>query len=451
MSMRERLPSLGHRKRSRRGTEDKLKSLEFGIDDCIRFPCLLQRCCEEQGYLFIPMIQVFQTREDGMFFPIQTSKPFNFEVLSNIILKLFLNKEMKLKMIQCIANQIINSRLFYCLNMTILFFSSTLTTLKLDYCNLKASNLTTLQDSLNSKKTITELSICGNPNREQNFFCLLHCGLKVLNLRFCQINVEGLKNLARAYLNTPPYISSLIHLDLSHNMVFDEGCTYIANILRCDRNLLSINLTDCKIGDEGLKTLLSSFVEFSLNLDELYFRRKIRMEYYKLTSNLKLPVFYSNTISEAEIKDKLATIEALLSKHPLIIEAYEENGEIICKGNYSLRHFNIAYNPLTEESLNLLVKTLMEQNLLHGNGKGLTRIVLDGTPSHLDECENVKNTIYDLLVTKRMRVSSSLSNSFTAQNRSSLRKIRKASNGSSTSRSVQSSNKDKESIITASQ
>lgn len=188
----------------------------------------------------------------------------------------YYDAQYKLKYLVCKS-----ASLFLALNQVVVDFPH-LFSLILDYCNLTCDDINLLEDTLKITKTVKLLSLVGNPGR--NFYRLIGCGLKVLSLKLCNIDHQELKQIALEYANlgVRREAATLIHLDLSLNPVFDEGCHHLSAILRCDRTLRSLNLTDCKITDKGVEMLASSFLPFTLNREELAVRRRIRFDYYRL-------------------------------------------------------------------------------------------------------------------------------------------------------------------------
>lgn len=185
----------------------------------------------------------------------------------------YYNAQFKLKYLVCKTTS-----LFLTLNQVVVDFPH-LFSLILDYCNLTCDHINLLEDTLKMTKTVKLLSLVGNCCG--NFYRLINCGLKVLSLKLCNIDHQELEQIALEYANLVE-AATLIHLDLSVNPVFDEGCRYLAAILRCDRSLRSLNLTDCKITDKGVELLTSAFQPFTLNQKELAVRRRIRFDYYRL-------------------------------------------------------------------------------------------------------------------------------------------------------------------------
>lgn len=208
---------------------------------------------------------------DGHF--VSLGPPIKFQQVSGCA---YYDAQLKLKSLVCKSTS-----LFLALNQVIVDFPH-LFSLSLDYCNLTCDHINLLEDGLKLNKTVKELSLVGNPTK--NFHRLIGCGLKVLSLKLCNIDQHKLEQIAWEYANlgVRREAATLIHIDLSLNPVFDSGCRHLAAILRGDRTLRSLNLTDCKITDRGVETLTSCFRPFTLNQEELTLRRLIRFDYYRL-------------------------------------------------------------------------------------------------------------------------------------------------------------------------
>lgn len=91
---------------------------------------------------------------------------------------------------------------------------------------------------------------------------------------------------------------------------------------------------------------------------------------------------------------------------------------------------HILDNHLTKSSLDLLLKTLMEQSLTFGIEKGIKRVVLEGNSSNNPECATLKDTIQELLGNKKLR--------YRVSSETLIRQARKSSIKSGVFGSVQS-------------
>ncbi|CAG9769842.1 unnamed protein product [Ceutorhynchus assimilis] len=395
------------RKKSRRTTSD-IKTPDLR-DDWKQFPVLFQKYCEARLCPMYPKVYNFLERDDGQF--IQIDYPLSnmdYKTTENkLVIYTYTNREMNIRKTVCKCPHVIDTRMFFALNQTLLNYSS-MTCLKLEFCNIGADHIIILQDSLKTKNIITELSLVGNPIKEQSYYRLIYCGLKSLILRFCEITDRGLKKIAREFLNHDSDFATLIHLDLSSNMIFDEGCKYIATILKCDRTLQSISLIDCKITDVGCATLISCFNKFALNFEEVYKRRTIRLEYLKQLQKVNVD----------KDEPEFILLENKINRYPFTNhESFAAEGEIFCMGNYTLISLNISHNNLTSSSLDLVLKSLVEQTETFGNGKGLRRVILEG--QNTPECEDIKSKISDFLSSKNRKSQTTSSAEGSMRSRSS--------------------------------
>ncbi|XP_067260695.1 ribonuclease inhibitor-like isoform X6 [Chanodichthys erythropterus] len=162
-----------------------------------------------------------------------------------------------------------------------------LETLRLSYCNITAEGCAALTSALRSNSHLRELDLSDNKIGGEGLTLLsdglkdLHCKLEKLTLFDCNITTEGCAALTSALRSN----SHLREVDLSENKIgdegltllsdglkyphckleklklydcniADEGCAALTSALRSDSHLRELNLSDNKIGDEGL-TLLS--------------------------------------------------------------------------------------------------------------------------------------------------------------------------------------------------
>lgn len=160
----------------------------------------------------------------------------------------------------------------------------------MDNCCLTADHIEILGTFAQNQKTLQFVSLNSNPNEMQNFhLLLLNTNVLVLSLKFCEITCTGIQNIANVLSEN--CIHPLLHLNLASNYLFDKGMQYVANILRINRNILSINLTDNKIRTNGLSMLLQPLTKFRLRQDEIQIRRKFKFEYYKKTVSLSSMIY----------------------------------------------------------------------------------------------------------------------------------------------------------------
>ncbi|CAH1988556.1 unnamed protein product [Acanthoscelides obtectus] len=249
---------------------------------------------------------------------------------------------------------------------------------RLEFCNLTPQLVSKLAERLYDTY-ITDLSLNGNKiDKHQNFHLLLEQPqLKSLSLKYCFIKPEGMKNIADKL--TKP-LHSLLILNLASNMLYDDGAEHVARMLRSNRSIMSLNLSDNKITNKGCKAVMLSLTEFELSPDEICFKRKRNFEKLKnaLNSEPNLNEYvpdppltakkssskstFKDTSSgtvptkkgSTKFKDKSATDAASQIStssqnvnfdpdyHPFINDVIEDQQTILCKGNDVLINLNLS-------------------------------------------------------------------------------------------------------------
>ncbi|XP_050510306.1 leucine-rich repeat-containing protein 71-like [Diabrotica virgifera virgifera] len=292
-----------------------------------------------------------------------------------------------------------------------------LTVIKFEFCNLQAKHIEQIAELLTVFFiNVKEVSVNGNPIPEQNFYLLLKQELTSLSLKYCSINIDGMKQISEELYK--PYVNPLLHLNLATNALYDESLYYVARILRMNRKLKSLNLADNKITERGIRLLLEPLQKFELNEDELIERRKIRFEYHKkmidvycatksdqsdlsiTCSARKIRSRRRNKFFERRIHHKVGHRPSVpsyeqennltsrtsipeLPHHPALQDSVEESTSIFCYGNNILTNLNLSYNKIRQEALPLILQMISYQNDLY-SGKpepahiGITRLSLQG-------------------------------------------------------------------------
>jgi Ran GTPase-activating protein (RanGAP) involved in mRNA processing and transport len=153
-----------------------------------------------------------------------------------------------------------------------------------------------LRELLRQNKTITTLNISSNTfgSNVAAVSCIAHgfsdnTTLQELDLSSCELDDQGISILAESlgqqkrsllslYLsvneitcsglralvsNATAALSTVTHLNLSHNSVLDEGASFLAETLRLETlsSLKYLQLVDCDISDDGLVALMSALEE----------------------------------------------------------------------------------------------------------------------------------------------------------------------------------------------
>lgn len=92
----------------------------------------------------------------------------------------------------------------------------------------------------------------------------------------CKINERGLKYISN---EIKEHVKNLVSLDLSSNLIDDEGIVHLSNALKTNRTIVSLILADNWLTNKGLETLMRIFRDFELTHDEIEIRRKLNFEY----------------------------------------------------------------------------------------------------------------------------------------------------------------------------
>ncbi|CAB3233033.1 unnamed protein product [Arctia plantaginis] len=270
---------------------------------------------------------------------------------------------------------------------------------------------------------VTEVILDNTVVKEANYYILLddNCSLKYLSLAKCKLNDRSVKFIA-SRLNYPLKASKTLSvLNLSSNMITDEGAKYLGDMLRMNRQLCYLNLSGNMISDIGADSILSILMTFPLTADEItqkkarkfhYMKKKndfirhtvevMRIDYEKrYTARKKIGKSVSSGTKKS-IYDLLPDNEKLgsmigfdsvwLDKAETAAEEMigpfqdafnDENtitkcGEVYCYGNNVLCYLNLAYNSLTYFSVKKLLEVLKVQRELPRRGKGLINVCIEG-------------------------------------------------------------------------
>ncbi|XP_077114879.1 leucine-rich repeat-containing protein 71 isoform X3 [Ranitomeya variabilis] len=99
-----------------------------------------------------------------------------------------------------------------------------------------------------------------------------------ISLRNNQISDVGAQLIGRALQGLKVANKNLAALVLSYNHITDMGAGYIAKALRFNRSLLSLNLSSNLIGDQGALALAEVLGRFALTNPEIVERRRLFLE-----------------------------------------------------------------------------------------------------------------------------------------------------------------------------
>ncbi|KAK9892069.1 hypothetical protein WA026_018267 [Henosepilachna vigintioctopunctata] len=341
-----------------------------------------------------------------------------------------------------------------------------LNTLRLESAQLQESDIKLLETFLKSNSNITDLDLSGNTYRSNFSSLLIDTKLKYLTLKFCNIDHEGLRDLIQPLKSA--YHHSLIHLNLTSNIIGDIGAEEIASLLRINRVLISLNLCRNNITNDGATRILESLQSFHLNTEEISKRRMICYQYYiqkyeqmkaytapdpslttlvsedlkssSLSSAVKVKSKKSSKMREkkasklstslvdlssksfsrtntyapsnifippiADISDLVEVLDYQSAYHPFVKETMLDGFDFICRGNFVLKHLNISFNLLTEDILGRVCEMLMYQMSNGSSQEGLNNIIIYGNRFKSETAERMLLEIYDLLSLKMTNSSS---------------------------------------------
>jgi Ran GTPase-activating protein (RanGAP) involved in mRNA processing and transport len=120
------------------------------------------------------------------------------------------------------------------------------------------------------------LILDNNPVRYPVYHILLHekaSNVTSISLRGNQIDDDAVRYLALAVGDTKTQHAKLLNLNLSSNLIGDEGARWLARALRTNRTLLVLNLAGNEIGNAGAKAFADVISRFPLTFDEICYRR----------------------------------------------------------------------------------------------------------------------------------------------------------------------------------
>ncbi|XP_022837096.1 leucine-rich repeat-containing protein 71-like [Spodoptera litura] len=279
------------------------------------------------------------------------------------------------------------------------------------------------------KSNITEICLDYTYVPEGNYHILLkHDNLKHLSLSKCNVNDATLQLIASELLRMNP-TPKLCALNLATNQITDVGAKCLAEVLRSNRNIGYLNLSDNMISDDGAISIFNILMEFPLTPEEATERRS-RLMVRLIERNNLLQKTMKNMQEDGDLAEKkMARRKAV--KPPLtnalkkkidsentMTKSMEmilyERAEIIvdnlmgpgndpfspgnvefrgttvyCLGNNVLSYLNIAYNNLSNLSIKKLCDVLKQQKLLARRPRGLVNVVIEGNYLS-DSCSELK-------------------------------------------------------------
>lgn len=128
-----------------------------------------------------------------------------------------------------------------------------------------------MRDLLLSNTNIIDLSLNGNPNIKEEISKVIEgTNIAVLSLASCKINDSDVSLVSKELRKS----NQLLALNVSSNNITDEGLNDMIDALRENRCLKCLNLADNYITANGCADFLKILQKFSLNHEEIVFRRE---------------------------------------------------------------------------------------------------------------------------------------------------------------------------------
>ncbi|XP_060806111.1 uncharacterized protein LOC106131408 [Amyelois transitella] len=268
---------------------------------------------------------------------------------------------------------------------------------------------------------ITDVCLDDTSIPEGNYFILLDrlTPLKMLSLKRCKINDIVCMEISKR-IDLGGNGAALSVLDLGSNQITDRGIWYLADVLRRNRSLRHLGLSDNKITDYGFKFIMNHLKEFQMNKEEILGRKRRRIEFIRnvgLNNLVKRRDSASDGVVNHETqvhfrrgkqksprrKKQSAIIETTNVSAEAITkeefsDVFDDDNIIIrdenmnCIGNFVLCSLNMAYNELDYFSVKRILDVLNYQKKLHKPPlTGLVRLMLDGNfiPQECDELNEI--------------------------------------------------------------
>lgn len=141
---------------------------------------------------------------------------------------------------------------------------------------LNSDTLHTLSTILPQCPNIRNVTLDGNTAEEENWYELVteESPVQNLSLRHCGITNKGAVMIGRCLGSAKRTNMKLITLNLSNNKIGDQGLIEIAQGLRMNRTLLSLSLASNEVGDKGAIKLSEVLSRFPLTHEEVVERRR---------------------------------------------------------------------------------------------------------------------------------------------------------------------------------
>ena len=246
--------------------------------------------------------------------------------------------------------------------------------------------------------------------------------LEHVNISNCKLTEDGFAEI----MKNISLLKLVRHLDISSNTMTDKVADYVALAIRSNRNLEYLNVSNCYIGEDGLFTVfnalsdLSSLVHIDISFNKIFntaaeeivnvFLRNNKLAYVSLhqcnidlnffnliMSSMKKNVFLLHLdVSHTQMTENISFI----INHPL------------------LQYLDISFCKLTEESIemlnsflerlpNLKYFNISHNNISHYSAENIALAIIKNTSlEHLDfsECGFVNFLVIDALLQRNSKV-----------------------------------------------
>ncbi|CAH1636125.1 unnamed protein product [Spodoptera littoralis] len=293
---------------------------------------------------------------------------------------------------------------------------------------------------------ITEVCFDDSHVKEGNYYILLEqfSQLKYLSLNRCCINDDICKKIFTNIHFHAPAGNTLQVLELGSNEITDEGAKFIGTVLRTNRCLLHLNLSGNMITDEGFRPMIETLMKFPLESDEIMAMRRRKFRYLQNKINVYIrclkdlkygraptPTPASVDDMESSISGRRSLLKHSHKKHKKISRqseadraeamargiagdfedpfapenlVYKDDNVAYSTGNLILCYLNMAYNNLEFPSLQRIKQVLAYQDDVAKARKetGLIRVILDGNyiPQKCDDMEEIDLYLRKVVILK---------------------------------------------------
>ena len=224
--------------------------------------------------------------------------------------------------------------------------------LSLCWNGLDESTATILANRLRQLENLKSISLAGNPIGPNGIQCLIEEGnlhhIQTVNLSDCDVGDEGVTTLGY-YLQLKA--SKVEHLKLDMNTIGDIGLIALANGLKINQSMISLDLYCNDFGELGVKSLMSATCS--------------------RTSNLQILSLRANRIGDDGAKviaSKLNRCTSLQSLNIGYNEIGDEGGiaiaESLTHNTTALKELTMSWNSLGNKSISAFALALTQNECL---------------------------------------------------------------------------------------